>query len=112
MVPVPEAGGTVSSRALQLDGLRRRTEAPFVLDDGRDVVWPAGSAPPEALRPWLPFAIVSAYDPDGRTSPPAENAARDAILRARLGSDVLRATGRTPGGWQGEPGFALVGRGR
>jgi hypothetical protein len=112
MRPVPDTGGTVSSRGLEAEAVWQRTDLLFVLADGRDVTWIAGTPPPEALRPWLPFAIVSAYDPDGRRSPPAENAARDAILRARLGPEVLRASGRMRGGPEGDAGFALPGRGR
>jgi hypothetical protein len=57
------------------------------------------------------FAIITAYDPEGRATSPEANVAADAILKAELqaaGFRLHRITGGSADGVHLEPGWGVV----
>ncbi|PIR19087.1 MAG: hypothetical protein COV48_03935 [Elusimicrobia bacterium CG11_big_fil_rev_8_21_14_0_20_64_6] len=57
------------------------------------------------------FAVVTAFNPRGKKSPPAANRRRDAALRRRLrslGIKCFRVTGGNEDGSHREPGWGLI----
>ena len=57
------------------------------------------------------FAIITAYDPEGRAASPADNIAADAMLRAELqaaGFRLHRLTGGSADGVHLEPGWGVA----
>lgn len=62
-------------------------------------------------KPPARFAIVTAHNPRGRKSAPAENRRRDAALRRRLkalGLAYFRVAGGSRDGSHREPGWGLI----
>jgi hypothetical protein len=56
------------------------------------------------------FAVITAYDPEGRPATPADNAAADAMLEAELrsaGFRLHRLTGGSADGVHLEPGWGV-----
>jgi hypothetical protein len=56
------------------------------------------------------FAIITAYDPEGRAASPADNVAADAMLKAELqtaGFRLHRITGGSADGVHLEPGWGV-----
>jgi hypothetical protein len=57
------------------------------------------------------FAIITAYDPEGRAASPADNVAADAMLKAELqaaGFRLHRLTGGSADGVHQEPGWGVT----
>jgi hypothetical protein len=57
------------------------------------------------------FAVITAYDPEGRVTDPADNEIADQVLAAELrgaGYCLHRIVGQSPDGTHQEPGWAVT----